>query len=135
MSQWKNYWQKYQKYQTLCLKCISQNSIKQNENKKDKNEIVDEYDKYPSWGAIHLSSASHAMLKNWYDSAQGRIYGSGGRQRNKSFPFEVSDDDEDDIIPQWTFKTISEPNPSLQKIATLWLRLARANLQRKRGWE
>ena len=135
MSQWKNYWQKYQTYQTLCLKCISLKNIKQNENRRDENEVIGDYDEYPSWGAIQLSSASNTILKKWYNSAQGRIYGSEGRNRKKRLPFEVSDSDEEDVIPDWTFKTITEPDSSLRKIATLWLRLARANLQKKRGWE
>jgi len=70
----------------------------------------------------------------WYRKAQGRIFGKTGRGR-KRVPITGAFDDDGDTTPVvWAQKQFSVNEPS-KMIAVKWLRTARANLQRERGYD
>ena len=88
---------------------------------------------YPNWGGVRLDTASKAILMNWYNTAQGRVFGENGKRRQR-VNIDISDDEDDKPDYAWARKPVSFDETS-HKIAVTWLQDARAKLQRKRGWE
>lgn len=80
-----------------------------------------------------MDAASEAILMNWYNTAQDRIFGEHGRRRQK-VNIDISDDEDERPNFSWAQKPVSL-NDTTTKIAVSWLRDARSKLQRKRGWE
>ena len=81
----------------------------------------------PDWNAVMLEDASEAIIRNWYEAAHVKVFGSNKKNRRQHI--DISDDDADDFsIQQWT----QHPNDltsSTSSIARFWLRSARAKLQ------
>lgn len=82
---------------------------------------------------MYLNAASREIAQFWYASAQERIFGKQGRQRQKA-SIDISDDEEEDSVRiKWSREQVNFSVGS-KEIATLWLRTARAKLQRDSGW-
>ena len=126
---WKQFWHKHQSYHTLCLPCIADKKERDRKYNEMKGKMVFQTKKTSlDWNAVMLGSASEAIITNWYRAAHVKIFGSGGKRRRQHI--DISDDDADDFSQrQWT----QHPNDlthSTSRIAMLWLRSARAKLQR-----
>jgi len=135
-SQFKNFWKRNQKYRTICMACISKRAdaarkscLNNDVRDVNHNNSTD----YPNWGGVRLDTASKAILMNWYNTAQGRVFGENGKRRQR-VNIDISDDEDDKPDYAWARKPVSFDETS-HKIAVTWLQDARAKLQRKRGWE
>lgn len=123
----KQFWTKHQKYNTLCLSCLAYEK-----EKKRKKSILDakgiKEHNYPEWGPLLLVDTSAAILNTWYKTARERLFGHEGRER-KQTPIEKSEDKGNDFLP--ITNKYSEMEKTTKVIATFWLRMARAKLQRE----
>jgi len=121
---WRKFWIKHQRYQTLCYKCL-------NDYRKNKNieleTLTGKSQKYKdggniahAWGAIDMSSASMDILMRWYTTAKQVI----------SEDESISEDNEDDLLNYWWAQGPLNINKEAKTIATMWLRTARARIQK-----
>lgn len=130
-AKWKHFWQKHQTYRSICLKCKSIEIYKEKETIGTRKYSNDR-DK-PHFGAVYLSSASQDILGFWYTSAQDSLFGKNGRSR-KMTSIDISDDEQEDSV-RFKWKSYNCASKSSKNIAVLWLRTARAKLQREvTGW-
>ncbi|CAM9095227.1 unnamed protein product [Chrysoparadoxa australica] len=137
--QWKKFWMQHQRYETLCLPCISRS--KEDERQAAMKGAMSESDDdqpetllsqlYPDWGPVYLAAASQAILLQWYRQAQERVFGQSGRKRKQVILDDVSDDsgDEDANL----FGSTEDFSEASKAIAIKWLRTARARLQSRMG--
>lgn len=129
---WKHFWQKHQRYETICLPCIGQ--TKERERKAamagdQSDDLRTDAGASPEWGAVSLDNVSKAILMGWYKSAQENVFGQGGRRRNQS-PIDISDDEEEDEVSfSWAQRPVNINEPS-KAIAIKWLRTARSHVTR-----
>ena len=135
---WKNFWIKHQKYRTLCLGCISQRLEKERRAAlvgamREESDGGEGDSEYPEWGAVYLNAASKAILMGWYKTAQNRLFGKGGRRRQR-VQIDVSDDEGEDVPAEWAQAAVALSESS-KSIAVKWLRTARAKLQKDKGFE
>lgn len=134
---WKRFWMQNQRYETICLQCISKNKEKaRNRNIhgaiKDYNEREEEESgSYPDWGPIFLSAASRAIVMTWYRKAQEHVWGKSGRRR-PPVSIDVSDDEGEDVPAGWAGTQVVLSDAS-KALAIRWLRTARARLQQRGG--
>eukprot|EP00814_Leptocylindrus_danicus_P022468 CAMPEP_0116032652 /NCGR_PEP_ID=MMETSP0321-20121206/18304_1 /TAXON_ID=163516 /ORGANISM="Leptocylindrus danicus var. danicus, Strain B650" /LENGTH=1662 /DNA_ID=CAMNT_0003508143 /DNA_START=2771 /DNA_END=7759 /DNA_ORIENTATION=+ len=132
-AKWKHFWQKHQRYRTLCLPCISLSKQKERNAALSGDPTGLNDSGYPEWGAVYLDSSSRDILQFWYASAQEHIFGKEGRQRQKA-SIDISDDEaEDSVRIKWP-REEANFSASSKEIATIWLRTARSKLQRDIGW-
>lgn len=122
-----------QRYETICLQCISRNKEKAR-NLNIHGAMVESEEEegsrsYPDWGPIYLSAASKAILMKWYRRAQGNVWGKAGRQRPPVL-VDISDDDGEDVPADWAIAQVVLSDAS-KALAIRWLRSARARLQQR----
>ncbi len=128
---WKQFWQRHQKYNTICLPCIA--NLKEIDREKaifqsSSNIVKSNEDEDPNWGPIMLEERSTSIMKKWYQAAQSRVFGEQGRQREQIL-IDISDDEGDDMTFSWAQKPLSIES-NTKTIATLWLRTARSKMKR-----
>merc|ERR1711968_391545 len=138
--QWKAFWNKNQKYHTICLACLS----------KRKEKVIkealagaggfaailydDEQEGYPDFGPVYLSAASKAILMSWYRKAQMvRQAKKGVNRRAPKVIKAISDDEGDDEVPLEWAKQMEKMSASSKAIALKWVRTARAGMQKRAG--
>lgn len=119
---WKQFWHKHQSYYTLCLPCIA------DKRESDRKRKLDDPDK--NWSAVTVKDASEAIIKHWYSTANDNVFRSHGKSKTH-YNMDISDDETDDDISnrQWK-QQMSNIAPLTKSIAIVWLRTARAKLQR-----
>ena len=126
---WKVFFQKHEKFRTLCLNCIAKNKDHARAQAAAGIDISASDDDDPhGFGPIYLQSASKALMQLWLIKARNRIGAGGGRKR-----VVVSSDDEDDdlaVAAPWARQPVNL-NASSAAIARKWLALARDS--RRRG--
>lgn len=130
---WKRFWMQNQRYETICLQCISK-STQQTKSKNmqgtvDDSEKEEESGAHPAWGPVYLNASSKAILMKWYRKAQESVWGKKGRRRPTSIEF--SDDEGEDVPPGWVVSEVALTDAS-KALAIRWLRTARARLQEQR---
>lgn len=122
-----------QRYETICLPCITRNKEKARDNKIhgaiEDSEDEEDPGTYPNWGPVHLSAASRAILMKWYRKAQKNVWGKSGRRR-PPVSIDVSDDEGEDIPTDWAIGQVVLSDSS-KALAVRWLRTARARLQQR----
>lgn len=138
--QWKAFWNKNQKYHTICLACLS----------KRKEKVIkealagaggfaailydDDQEGYPEFGPVYLSAASKAILMNWYRKAQKmRQAKKGINRRAPKITKPISDDEGDDEVPLEWARQMEKMSASSKAIALRWIRSARAGMQKRAG--
>jgi hypothetical protein len=139
---WKTFWIRHQRYKTICLACIT------TEKEKERGAALkaigkggggggggggddddgDFNDDGNDWGPVYLTAASRAMLVKWYKTAQGRVFGKGGKRR-KQVVVDVSDDEGDEAPSQWA-RTPVDLSAASTALAIRWLRTARVRIQK-----
>lgn len=133
---WKEFFTKHQKFRTLCLTCAvrSKKDEPQNMNLLGRANYSDSGDDAgtgkSSFSPVYLNAASSALMKRWYSKAQDRVFGKTGKRRQM---VNISDDDDDDIVPQkhdWSKQKV-DINASSTAIARKWLMAARGKLKVK----
>jgi hypothetical protein len=129
---WKQFWYKHQKYHTLCLSCIADK--KEEDRKFNEMKRKSKLQKNPAstWREMMLNDASEEIIKDWYRAAHTKVFGSNGKIR-KQIDIQISDDDEDDFSHRKWIRKPLDINSSTSSIASLWVRTARAKLQRDRA--
>ena len=136
--QWKAFWNKNQKYHTICLQCLSKRREKQAKDLMkgtggfESLMYDNEQEEYPEWGPIYLSAASKAILLNWYRKAQRIRQAKKGSRRGPRVAKAVSDDEGDDVPAEWA-KQLLNISAATRAIAIKWSRTARANMQKRAG--
>jgi hypothetical protein len=137
--QWKNFWNKNQKYHTICLACLSkrkEKTLKDLMKMGSGYESImfdDDQEEYPDWGPVYLSAASKAILLNWYRKAQRvRQAKKGANRRLPKVAKGISDDEGDDVPAEWA-KQLLNLTPASKAIAIKWVRTARAKMQKRAG--
>lgn len=128
---WKRFWMQNQRYETICLRCISKNKEQARDTDvhgamEESNE-EEEPSKYPDWGPVYLSAASKAILMKWYRRAQENVWGKAGRRRPPVL-VDISDDEGEDMPTNWAVSQVALSEAS-KALAIRWLRTARARLQ------
>lgn len=122
-----------QRYETICLQCISRNKKQARERNinadTEDGEEEEETGAYPDWGPVHLSAASRAILMKWYRHAQNNVWGKLGRRRPPAL-IDVSDDEGEDVPAHWALAQVVLSDAS-KALAIRWLRTARARLQQR----
>lgn len=130
---WKRFWMQNQRYETICLQCISKNKEKARDSKvhgaMEESDEEDEPGAYPDWGPVYLSAASKAILMKWYRRAQENVWGKAGRRRPPVL-VEISDDEGEDVPSDWAISQVVLSDAS-RALAIRWLRTARARLQQR----
>jgi len=125
---WKQFFNKNAKFRTLCLKCIQEEQAVAKEKAMRSLQGAeisdsDDEDLGARFGAVFLSAASGAILKNWYRKASDMVRKRGGKTGAAVY---ISDDDEDDdAAVGWAKKKLKLSEAS-KAIAIKWLRMARA---------
>jgi hypothetical protein len=142
---WKEYFQKHQKFRTLCLQC---SALFKEERKKRKmasqgfsssedEEVIKraQRDKMAAsqWGQVDLSAASEAIMKRWIQLARKRIIKKDPmvRMMKKMGIQEAISSDDDDMeedTAEWAKKAL-RINPATHGLALKWLALARKSLK------
>lgn len=121
-----------QRYETICLPCISKNKEKTRDSNIE-GAIDDSEDEEepnaPDWGPVYLSAASKAVLMKWYRRAQENVWGKAGRRR-PPVTVDISDDDGEDVPTDWAVAQVVLSDAS-KALAIRWLRTARARLQHR----
>jgi len=138
---WKRYWMKHQRYETICLPCITKN---RNDERKEAmrrggggiggglTDSEGEDEDRPDFGPVYLSAASRAILLGWYRAAQDKVWkGKKGRRRKKKV-IEVSDDEGEELVAEWARKPVVITEAS-KALAIKWLRTARSRLQQRQA--
>lgn len=122
-----------QRYETICLQCISKNKEKARDSyvhgAMEESEDDGDQGAYPDWGPIYLSAASKAILMKWYRRAQENVWGKAGRKRPPVL-VDISDDEGEDIPADWAVAEVVLSDAS-KALAIRWLRTARARLQQR----
>lgn len=133
--QWKSFWMDNQRYHTICLACLARRkelSVNNALRGQDLTLLEDQQEEYPDWGPIFLTAASKAILLNWYRKAQRLRQGKKGAIKRDRILKAVSDDEGDDVPPEWT-RMVQNISDSTKALAIKWMRTARARLQHKAG--
>merc|ERR1711998_389200 len=116
---WKNYWNKYQKYHTICLACLSKRK-----EKKIKEALGqaggfasilydNDQEAYPDWGPVYLSASSKAILMSWYRKARRVRQAKKGINRNlPKYTKPVSYDEGDDEVPMEWARQMAKMTPA-----------------------
>lgn len=130
---WKRFWLENQRYETVCLECISERKRKDRQRKiegtaLDSAESDSEVDTF-TWGPVYLSAASNAIILRWYKEAQRRVWVRSGRPK-VPVPVDVSDDEADGLPGPWKLRPV-ELSDASRALAVRWLRTARARLQQR----
>lgn len=122
-----------QRYETICLQCISKNKEKVRDSNiqgaMEDSEDEEEPSAYPDWGPVYLSAASKAILMKWYRRAQENVWGKAGRRRPPVL-VDISDDDGEGVPIDWAVARVVLSDAS-KALAIRWLRTARARLQQR----
>ncbi|CAM9971837.1 unnamed protein product, partial [Hapterophycus canaliculatus] len=130
---WKRFWMQKQRYETICLQCITKNKEHAREGNlygvMEESDEEEEPSSYPDWGPVYLSAASKAILIKWYRRAQETVWGKAGRRR-PPVSVEISDDEGEDVPKDWVISQVVLSDAS-RALAIRWLRTARARLQRR----
>ncbi|CAM9709889.1 unnamed protein product [Ectocarpus sp. 12 AP-2014] len=130
---WKRFWMQNQRYETICLQCISKNKEKARDSyvhgAMEESEDDGDQGAYPDWGPIYVSAASKAILMKWYRRAQENVWGKAGRKRPPVL-VHISDDEGEDIPADWAVAEVVLSDAS-KALAIRWLRTARARLQQR----
>lgn len=121
-----------QRYETICLQCISRDKEKAR-NGTIQGALADSEEDdsraYPDWGPVYLSAASKAILMKWYRNAQENIWGKTGRRRPPA-AIDVSDDEGEEVPAEWAVAQVVLSEAS-KALAIRWLRTARSRLQQR----
>ncbi|CAN0182855.1 unnamed protein product, partial [Discosporangium mesarthrocarpum] len=132
---WKRFWMQHQRYETICLKCISlkkdQDRSKTIQGNMAESDEEDGPEIYSDWGPVYLNAVSRAILMQWYRQAQENVWGKSGRKRPQ-VAVDVSDDEEDENPADWVTAQVRLSEAS-HALAIRWLRTARARLQQRSG--
>ena len=133
---WKAFWEKHQKYRTICMACIT----RRNMEKRDAALVSGGGDGGgdepvgPQFGPVFLSAASKAIMAKWYGMVRRRTRSkNAGASPKRSTALAVSSDDEDEdhmAAAPWARKPV-KVTASSRAIAVKWLQLAR--FQRSQG--
>ena len=130
------FWKKHQRYQTICLPCISQQKIKNTFFESNDHALTNcnkLNNDYPNWKGFRLDDQSTSILMLWYKKARENMFENA--HDNKPKKIEISDDDDvGSVCNDWMREEIFIL-PESQNIAIAWLRNARTNLQREQGWD
>lgn len=122
-----------QRYETICLQCISKNKEKARHSNiqgtMNDSEDEEEPGAYPDWGPVYLSAASKAILMKWYRRAQENVWGKAGKRRPPAM-VDISDDDGEEVPTDWAVTQVVLSDASTA-LAIRWLRTARARLQQR----
>jgi len=123
--EWKRYWFQNQRYQTLCVPCLSLEKADQTQ----RDMSLESQKRTTQWGPIFLEGKSKAIIKKWYLEAQGKTHdGISAYHIMNEFS---SDDDEDDLSLRHLRDSNLQLEPKATNIASSWLTIARFNLSRK----
>lgn len=129
---WKRFWIQNQRYETICLQCISKGKTKELD-RTIQNFSVDYYEESveaeTNWGPVYPSAASRAILMQWYREAQERLRKRFGRSRVPP-AVDISDGEDEQDSPDWAFSEAVLSDAS-RALAVRWLRTARARLQQR----
>jgi len=128
--EWKNFFNKNAKYQTLCLNCIQEKSeiekqkaARKARNNNQSNYSSDDDDGLPKFGPVFLTAASTAIVLKWKRNASDVVRKRGGRTALAGI---ISDDDsDDDGTVAWAKKRL-KLNAASKALAIRWLRMARS---------
>lgn len=126
--EWKRYWHQNQRYETLCINCLSL------ENEEGQRKVADEAERTHSaaasvvhWGPVFLQAKCKMIMKKWYLEAKDRMPNATSVKHKN----EISDDDEDDYFAVDMKCSDIQIEPKASKIASSWLTIARFNINRK----
>jgi hypothetical protein len=159
---WRNFWTERQVYHTLCLSCIGKrkedairkayqggvtsrgsDTDSENEHETINRGAANRNQPGTDFGPIFLSQASHRIITTWLKKARNQMKDRRNLRRSarkqKPFsPFQITDDEADDIKPTWERKPgetqFGEPvvlSAASKAVAIKWMRTARARLQKK----
>jgi hypothetical protein len=126
---WKEFFNKHEKFKTLCLNCIGKIKAEELEKKRGMAYGVDisssdDEDARKKFKPVFLRSTSKALLLRWYRGAQDKVRRRGGRVGRRFGDISDDDADEDGNIG-WAKKRLYI-NAATKAMAIKWLRLARA---------
>jgi hypothetical protein len=137
---WRAFWEKHQKYRTICMACIT----RRNQERREEAMMgfapgalggAADRPAGPDFGPVFLSPASKAIMRKWYMTARGRLRGRGGASPKRQTALAVSTDDEDeDVMAQapWARKPV-QMSAASRAIAVKWLQLARYERSKSGG--
>lgn len=135
---WKNFWNKHQKYHTICLACLAKSRDDVILSKRRNNDLADSPLRSMDeevFGPVQLNAASKAILLNWYRQAQQRRASKLALKKRRQVVADVSDDEEEamavSLHAPWANATLSLSQSST-KIAMKWLQEARLGIYEKK---
>jgi hypothetical protein len=128
---WKSFWEKHQKYRTICMACITRRNL----DKRDEAMVgggAAAAPTGPRFGPVFLSSASKAIMQKWYGLARRRTRAKGAPGTNFLSPKRTaaqavsSDDEDEDVMASapWARQPV-RVSASTRALAIRWLQLAR----------
>ena len=137
---WKEFFQKNEKFRTICLSCIGKRTDAEREARlregleEDKKQEDLQPDERPMFGDVALSDASRRILKMWLDEARKKLVTNHPMTRLiRQFKLDVSDDESDDddhLGVDWAQKALQLSSASAA-IARLWLGKAQGRIEQK----